>query len=797
MPRRSDGPRPDADGSRTTSRGSRASTKEFLRQLSGAERAQTLLYVHGIGNKPKPDVLKCQWDHALFGVDMGERSRLAYWVNREYYPEPVAASCGDADDVSVDDPTTPRALAALAAGEVEPEEEIDSLTSDPVERKRLRAMARHIVDSPFVDPPGGEEAAGRLGISRTEAKVLFFLPAPVRRRITRRITRAFLRDVHDFMDRRDRRERMRRSMLERMEVGGGPFVVVAHSQGSIIAYDVLRDLDRRGFQVPLFITIGSPLGLQEVQDFLRITDGDGLAVPDCVACWLNVADVLDPVAFDSDLSNDFTPSGAIRNLRRIGLNPHSPRHPHSGSGYLSIDEVRQSVRVAIGTRLPQEVSDFVIARDLVRQIENSESEERHQVLVQLSDASAKASLDEIRTTVVEELERLPDAAGRDPDAELQKARRIDPLQRYVSADLTRSEVERLSRHRSGSAVEIVWRNAPKRALVLESIDTVQCTPAILSYGAAGRGIRWAVLDTGINSDHPHFALHSNIEEQWDCTSPGPPRKAPRRADRNGHGTHVAGIVAGEFALQDGSGKIVRGMAPLTKIVGYKVLDDQGGGRDSYILKALDHIAKLNERAGDDYVHGVNLSLGGPFDPSVFGCGHTPLCRELRRLWRQGVVVVLAAGNEGWERIQGQRGWLDANMDLSIGDPANLEEAIAVGSVHKNRPHTYGVSYFSSRGPTADGRVKPDLVAPGEKIISACHEFSGQDLPSLYVAMSGTSMAAPHVSGMLAAFLSVRREFLGFPDRVKRILIDSCVDLNRDPYIQGHGLPNLIKMLALN
>jgi subtilisin family serine protease len=123
-------------------------------------------------------------------------------------------------------------------------------------------------------------------------------------------------------------------------------------------------------------------------------------------------------------------------------------------------------------------------------------------------------------------------------------------------------------------------------------------------------------------------------------------------------------------------------------------------------------------------------------------------------------------------------------------------------VHKTNPHTYGVSFFSSRGPTADGRRKPDVVAPGERIVSARHSFakkSAKDyrLEDLYLEMSGTSMATPHVSGILAAFLSLRREFIGYPDRVKRIMLDGCVDLGRDPYMQGAGLPNLIKMLALN
>ena len=141
----------------------------------------------------------------------------------------------------------------------------------------------------------------------------------------------------------------------------------------------------------------------------------------------------------------------------------------------------------------------------------------------------------------------------------------------------------------------------------------------------------------------------------------------------------------------------------------------------------------------------------------------------------------------------------ANLDLSIGDPANLEEAIAVGSVHKRNPHTYGISYFSSRGPTADGRRKPDVVAPGEGILSAFHDWPPAKpkltFEDLYVEMSGTSMATPHVSGLLAAFLSIRREFVGFPDRVKGMLLKSCTDLARDPYMQGAGMPNLIRMLT--
>lgn len=119
--------------------------------------------------------------------------------------------------------------------------------------------------------------------------------------------------------------------------------------------------------------------------------------------------------------------------------------------------------------------------------------------------------------------------------------------------------------------------------------------------------------------------------------------------------------------------------------------------------------------------------------------------------------------------------------------------------HCDSPHTYGVSYFSSKGLTGDGRLKPDLVAPGERITSCA---AGQKLReasagssvdadassvSFYVDDSGTSMAAPHVSGAIAAFLSIRREFIGKPVDVKRIFLESATRLGRERCFEGHGL----------
>ena len=125
----------------------------------------------------------------------------------------------------------------------------------------------------------------------------------------------------------------------------------------------------------------------------------------------------------------------------------------------------------------------------------------------------------------------------------------------------------------------------------------------------------------------------------------------------------------------------------------------------------------------------------------------------------------------------------------------------MGATHRDMPHTYGVSYFSSKGPTGDGRRKPDLVAPGEQITScaageklAAVSMNPSDAVAVYVQDSGTSMAAPHVSGAVAAFLSVRREFIGRPEEVRQIIVDSATSLGRESHFQGSGLLDLMRAL---
>ncbi|MGH9770789.1 MAG: S8 family serine peptidase, partial [Candidatus Acidiferrales bacterium] len=283
-------------------------------------------------------------------------------------------------------------------------------------------------------------------------------------------------------------------------------------------------------------------------------------------------------------------------------------------------------------------------------------------------------------------------------------------------------------------------------------------------------------------------------------------------DLNGHGTHVAGIIAGasppkadhapyraaRFVQEQDAPEISdlpacpSGVAPLAKLVNIKVLNDDGTGNASAAIQGLEYLRKVNGANTVAKVDGVNMSLGYPFDPQTYGCGHSPLCEEVARAVKSGLVVVISCGNAGYGSITLNTGQeAPAGISLSITDPANTDAALAVGSVHKSSPHLYGVSYFSSKGPTVDGRMKPDLVAPGEKVIScSIHLDKGYE----YEEGSGTSVAAPHVSGAVAAFLSVHSEFKGNPWKIKSIFAKSAVDLGRERAFQGSGLLNLLQAL---
>jgi serine protease AprX len=412
------------------------------------------------------------------------------------------------------------------------------------------------------------------------------------------------------------------------------------------------------------------------------------------------------------------------------------------------------------------------------------------------------------------------------------------LQEKLKLDMTNLDLSRLR------TIHRVWPDFTINTYQGHSLPTVKADAAQRAFAAFGENITWAVIDTGIDGTHPHFRKHQNIDPAspyhkdftaWqdvalDAVGRGeaPPDDVPGTplSDQRGHGTHVAGIIAGEqqrtsdtdqfemravlkelgndnkAAYKEIALDSISGVAPKCRLVSLKVLDDFGNGKSKHVIAALAHIQRINAHGRELHIHGVNISAGYPFDADWFACGHSPLCVEVNRLVKSGVVVVVAAGNSGYGTLS--TGFnnkpFKACMDLTIDDPGNAAEAITVGATHCDEPHRYGVSYFSSKGPTGDGRLKPDLIAPGEKILSCAvpgskmSETDGNLSQCRYLETSGTSQAAPHVSGAIAAFLSIRGEFIGQAEHVKQIFMSTATDLGRDRNFQGAGLVDLMRAI---
>jgi serine protease AprX len=471
---------------------------------------------------------------------------------------------------------------------------------------------------------------------------------------------------------------------------------------------------------------------------------------------------------------------------------------------------------------PTRVSRSVIATPLQRQLSRGGPAK---VVIDLNLGYA-GGLTQARERVAE----LVRAAAADLHTEAPVPRSLGPTSQYVAVTLPAEVVREVVRrdreagrhHPERRAVHRVWPDFPVRSLTDRSVATVKADAAQRAFAAEGEGVVWAVLDSGIDKGHPHFRTHRTLElteplEHLDFTGGKDPL-----ADPCGHGTHVAGIIAGELTgtsrkpivavrreqAEDGDPTSVRtpvariaGMAPKATLVSYRILDEHGDGDTSTVIAALNQIQQVNGYGRELVIHGVNLSVGYPFDPEWFACGQSPLCIEVDRLVRSGVVVVAAAGNTGYGFTQAASGAANAGgLGITVNDPGNADLAITVGSTHRDMPHRYGVSYFSSKGPTGDGRAKPDLVAPGERILScaagaaAAEGSASAGVPVHYVEDSGTSMAAPHVSGCIAGFLSIRREYLGRPEDVKDVFLRAATDLGRVPEFQGRGLVDLMRAI---
>src|SRR5829696_9125290 len=301
-----------------------------------------------------------------------------------------------------------------------------------------------------------------------------------------------------------------------------------------------------------------------------------------------------------------------------------------------------------------------------------------------------------------------------------------------------------------AGVTRVWLDRRFRATDLDPNLTQVGAPAAWSAGLTGKGVKVAVLDTGIDTTHPDLrggkvVAEANFSE------------ADSTTDHYGHGTHVASIVAGTGARSGGDRK---GVAFEASLLNGKVLDDFGFGSESGIIAGMEWAARQRAKV-------VNLSLGGaPTD------GTNPMSQAVNRLTSQyRTLFVVAAGNSGPE-------------DQSVENPGTATAALTVGAVDASDQ----VADFSGRGPrSGDYAMKPDITAPGVDIVTARAAGTdlGEPVGQWYTRLTGTSMATPHVAG--AAAIMAQRWPGWTPARLKAVLMGTA---NPNPsasvYSQGGG-----------
>jgi subtilisin family serine protease len=304
--------------------------------------------------------------------------------------------------------------------------------------------------------------------------------------------------------------------------------------------------------------------------------------------------------------------------------------------------------------------------------------------------------------------------------------------------------------KTASGIAHVWLDGVRKASLDKSVPQIGA-PKAWAAGYDGKGVKIAVLDTGVDATHPD--LKGQVIGAKNFTT------SPDTTDKVGHGTHVASIAAGTGAKSGGKYK---GVAPGAKIINGKVLDDGGYGSDSEVLAGIEWAAAQ----GADV---VNMSLGGGDTPAI-----DPLEAAVNKLSEEkGILFAIAAGNEGDFGEQ------------TIGSPGSAAAALTVGAVDDKDV----LADFSSRGPGMDGALKPDVTAPGVDITAASapgNQIAAEvgEKPAGYMTISGTSMATPHVAGA-AALLKQQHPEWKYPE-LKGALTGSTKGGKYTPFQQGSG-----------
>lgn len=289
----------------------------------------------------------------------------------------------------------------------------------------------------------------------------------------------------------------------------------------------------------------------------------------------------------------------------------------------------------------------------------------------------------------------------------------------------------------------------------------------VAQSGGGKGVTVAVLDTGV-ARHPDLA--GRILDFKDFINGS-------RAvyDDSGHGTHVCGIIGGSGYLSRGR---YRGMAPEVGLIVGKVLDEKGDGTVDAMLQGIEWVQHNSEQYK---IRVLNISVG--IGQLIEAEKEEILKEKLEELWRKGILVVCAAGNNG-----------PAYGSLSAIGRSRLLITVGChdGAYFQNNPNR--CASYSARGGRFDTMKKPDIVAPGTEIIScngACRK-SMRGYINAYIAKSGTSMATPVVSGALALLLQKHPEYDN--ETAKRKLLFSADDLQEPWYQQGWGMINVAKMM---
>ena len=281
-----------------------------------------------------------------------------------------------------------------------------------------------------------------------------------------------------------------------------------------------------------------------------------------------------------------------------------------------------------------------------------------------------------------------------------------------------------------------------------------------SKGIKGRNITLAVIDTGVYGNH--IDLKDSLVESIDVVN-----NKKGFYDDNGHGTHIAGIILGRGILRTG---MYRGIAPESKLVSVKVLDKNGKGKIVDVIAGLNWILKYKDQY---HIRIVNMSVGAT---NLNNKDERVLIEKVEKLWNEGIVVIVAAGNNGPEKN-------------SISVPGNSKKIITVGAYDDNKPvyidRTQSVVNYSGRGPTKECIVKPEILAPGYRIMSCSNNGK-------YEVRSGTSMSTPIVAGMCALLMSKYPEMT--PNDVKKTIYETAIDLGLPRNKQGWGKLNLQKFL---